>query len=310
MYMRASDIRLDVVVVNFHSAALIARTIAIAHEFAGAGTRLIMVDNSPGDGAANIVRSAAPDATVIENPVNHGYAAAVNQAFMEGDAELVLLINPDVQELSGSYAEVLEAFRDPLAGAVAARLVNTDGTLQPNCICAPRPFDLISEEVALAERFPNWRRPRLYRMLDWDHRDARRVDAARGACIFLRRAAIEDVGLFDEHFFVYYEETDWLIRAKQRGWRTVFLPTVEAVHASAGSSPDIRSPHSLLLLESQHRYARKHFGAMTTGLLRATQLGIDTARLARHALGGRADARAAAVDRIRVHLTMRAPRPS
>jgi GT2 family glycosyltransferase len=128
--------------------------------------------------------------------------------------------------------------------------------------------------------------------------------------MFLRRATIEDVGLFDEHFFVYYEETDWLIRAKRRGWRTIFLPTVEAVHTSAGSSPDIRSPHSLLLLESQHRYARKHFGAMVTGLLRATQLGIDTARLARHTLAGRADARAAAVDRIRVHLTMRAPRPS
>lgn len=308
--MSPRDTRLDVVVVNFHSAALIARTIDVARKFAGTGTRVIVVDNSPGDGAAGSVRSAAPDATVIENPVNRGYAAAVNQAFMEGDAEFVLLINPDVNALSGTYADVLDAFRDPRAAAVAVRLVNTDGTLQPNCICAPRPFDLISEDVAFAERFPKWGRPRLYRMLDWDHGDARRVDAARGACIFLRRAAIEDVGPFDEHFFVYYEETDWLIRAKRRGWRTVFLPTVEAVHASAGSSPDIRSPHSLLLLESQHRYARKHFGAMTTGLLRATQLGIDTARLARYALAGRADARAVAVDRIRVHLTMRAPRPS
>jgi GT2 family glycosyltransferase len=308
--MSDRDIRLDVVVVNFHSASLIARTVAIAQQFAGAGTHLILVDNSPGDGAADIVRSTIADATVIENPVNRGYAAAVNQAILARDAELVLLINPDVRELSGSYADVVEAFRDPLVGAVVARLLNTDGTLQPNCVRAPRPFDLISEDVALAERFPNWRRPRRYRMLDWDHRNARRVDAARGACIFLRRTAVEDVGLFDEHFFVYYEETDWLIRAKRRGWRTVFLPTVEAVHASAGSSPAIRSPHGLLLLESQHRYARKHFGAIRTGLLRATLLAIDTARLVRHALAGRADRRAAAVERIRVHLTMRAPRPS
>ena len=117
-------------------------------------------------------------------------------------------------------------------------------------------------------------------------------------------------GLFDEHFFVYYEETDWLIRAKRRGWRTVFLPTVEAVHASARQLAVRSLPTRLLLLESQHRYARKHFGAMTAGLLRATLVGIDTARLARHALSGRADARAAAVERIRVHLTMRAPRPS
>ena len=155
---------------------------------------------------------------------------------------------------------MLNAFRDPCVGAVVTRLLNSDGTLQPSCIRAPRPFDLISEDLAFAARFPTWQRPRRYRMLDWDHREARPVDAARGACLFIWRGAIADVGPFDELFFLYYEETDWLIRAKRRGWRTVFLPTVEAVHTSAGSSPDVRSRNDLLLLESQHRYARKHFG--------------------------------------------------
>ena len=301
---------LDAIVVNFHSARLIEKTVAIVGEFAGAGTRLILVDNSPGDGAGEIVRSADPEATVIENSVNRGYAAAVNQALMVADADLILLINPDVGRISGSYADVLDAFHRPRVGAVVARLLNSDGTPQPNCIRAPRPFDLISEDLDLAARFPNWRRPRRYRMLDWDHHEARSVDAARGACLFIRRAALADVGLFDERFFLYYEETDWLIRAKRRGWRTIFLPTVAAVHAGAGSSPDVRSPHELLLLESQHRFARKHFGPATTALLRTTQLGIDGARLVRHALDGRAEARAAAADRIRVHLTMHAPRPS
>ena len=181
----------------------------------------------------SIVRAADPEAPSIANPVNRGYAAAVNQAVAVADAEFVLLINPDVRErLRKLRRTCSNAFRDPRVGAVVARLLNSDGTLQPNCICAPRPFDLISEDLAFAERFPNWQRPRRYRMLDWDHREARPVDAARGACLFIRRAAIADVGLFDEHFFVYYEETDWLIRAKRRGWRTVFLPTVEAVHTS------------------------------------------------------------------------------
>jgi N-acetylglucosaminyl-diphospho-decaprenol L-rhamnosyltransferase len=301
---------LDIIIVNFRSAPLMGNTVALAREFLGGDARLIVVDNSPGDGAAEIVRSADPDATVITNAANRGYAAAVNQAVAVAESEFVLLLNPDVRGISGRYADVLEAFRDPRVGAVVIRLLNTDGTLQQNCICAPRPFDMISEDLALAARFPNWRRPHRYRMLDWDHSEARPVDAARGACLFIRRAAFTDVGLFDARFFVYYEETDWLIRAKRRGWRTMFLPTVEAVHASAGSSPDAGSPHDLLLLESQHRYARKHFGPTTSALLRATQLGIDTARLARYALAGRAEAKAAAADRIRVHLTMRAPRPS
>ena len=211
---------------------------------------------------------------MITNPVNRGYAAAVNQALAVGDADFVLLVNPDVQYVSGSYTDVLDAFRHPRVGAVVTRLLNTGGSLQPNCFRAPRPFDLLSEgpcprgalpELAAAAPVPD------------DGLGAERHSASgcRNGCMyFIRRAAIADVGLFDERFFVYYEETDWLIRAKQRGWRTLFLSTAEAVRASAGSSPGVRSRHALLLLESQHRYARKHFGAMTTALIRATMLGL------------------------------------
>jgi GT2 family glycosyltransferase len=302
--------QLDVVVVNFHSAPLIGGTIAIAHAFAGADARLIVVDNSPGDGAAEIVRKADPEATIIVNSRNRGYAAAVNQALDAGERELVLLINPDVRKISGSFGDVVDAFREPRVGAVVTQLLNAAGEAQPHCIQAPRPFDLISEDLALVERFPRWRRPRQYRMLDWDRGDARRVDAATGACLFLRRASLDDVGAFDDRFFVYYEETDWLLRAKQRGWETMFLPSVEVVHDSAGSSPGASSGHNLLLLESQHRYARKHFGVATSGLLRATLCVIDTLRLVRNGLAGRADAARDSRDRIRVHLMARAPRPT
>jgi GT2 family glycosyltransferase len=302
--------RLDVIVVNFHSEPLIGRTVEIARRLAGDGARVIVVDNSPGDGAAEVVRAVDPSAIVIVNPVNRGYASAVNQAFAVADADLVLLINPDVRHVSGNFEDVAAAFGDPRVGAVVPRLLDDDGTLQPSCIRAPRPFDLLSEDVAFVERFPRWGRPREYHMLDWDQQDERQVDAATGACLFIRRAAITDVGPFDERFFVYYEETDWLIRAKQRGWKTVFVPAVEAVHASAGSSPGVSSRNSLLLLESQHRYARKHYGPVRAAFLRAAMLGIDGARLARHGLARNDEKRAAAGDRIRVHLTMRAPRPT
>ena len=300
----------DIVVVNFRSAPLILRTVTLVREFAGEEARLIVVDNSPGDGAAEIVRAAAPDATIITNSVNRGFAAAVNKAVAVAEAEIVCLLNPDVQRISGCYADIAAAFREPRVAAVATRLRNADGTEQPNCFRAPRPFDLLSEDLALAERFPRWQQPRYLRIPEWTEHDPRRIDWAAGACLFLRRAALADVGPFDERFFLYWEETDWLLRAKQRGWQTVFLPTVEAVHVSGGSSPNARSPQSLLLLESQHHYAQKHFGPAKAALLRTTQLGIDTVRLTRHALSGRREARAAAADRIRVHLTTRAPRPS
>ena len=77
-----------------------------------------MVDNSPGDGAADIVRAADPDATIIENPVNRGYAAAINQAVAAAEADFLVLINPDVGHIFGNYADVREAFRDDRVGAV------------------------------------------------------------------------------------------------------------------------------------------------------------------------------------------------
>ena len=205
---------IDVVIVNFHSGPLIGRAIATARAFVGTAARVIVVDNSPGDGAADVVRAAAPEALVIANPVNRGFATAVNQAIAAGKGEIVVLVNPDVQEISGTSTDVMSAFRDARVGAVATRLLNADGTIQPNCFRAPQPFDVISEEVALAQRFPNWRRPRRFRMLDCDHGEVQEVDWAAGACLFLRRAALAEVGQFDERFFVYCEETDWLVRAE------------------------------------------------------------------------------------------------
>lgn len=301
---------LDVVIVNFHSERWIRRAIGLAYEFGGEATRVIMVDNSPGDGAAEIARATERNATIITNATNRGYAAAVNQGIASGSADTVLLLNPDVLRLSGRHADVLEAFREPDVAAVVARLRDTGGAISPSCFQTPRLMDFVAQDLALAARFPGWKWPRRYRMTDWDYASPRRVDVATGACLFLRRAALGDVGPFDERFFVYYEETDWLIRAAQHGWRTMFLPTVEAVHASGASSPGVAAQPSLLLLESQHRYAQKHFGRVAGVALRATQLGIDAARVVRHVLGGNTNRAAMARKRIRVHLLMRAPRPS
>jgi len=300
---------LDVVTVNFHSAALLPTTVDLVRRFAGSAARLFVVDNSPGDGAADTVRELDPDATVIGNTRNRGYAAAVNQALATGDGELVLLLNPDVESVSGTFADVVAAFGDATVGAAVPRLVDPDGSPRPAYIREPTPFDLISEDLALADRFPNWQRPQRYRA-DAAGTAPRQVDAATGACLFIRRAALDDVGPFDERFFVYYEETDWLIRAKRRGWRTLVLPTVEAVHRSTASSPDVAPRHDLLLLESQHRYARKHFGAVRALAIRLVLMAVDAARIVRHSARGRANRRRMALDRIRIHVTTRGPRPS
>jgi GT2 family glycosyltransferase len=299
----------DVVIVNYRSAPVIGRAVTAARELLGPAAGVIMVDNSPGDGAAEAVRAAAPGAAVLANRTNRGFAAAVNRAVALSAAEVVLLLNPDVEAISGSYADVGAAFADPRVAAAAARLEHPDGSALGNCFAAPRAFDHLSEDLALAQRFPRWGRPRRFRQLDRDPSQAGTVDWASGACLFLRRAAVADVGPFDERFFVYCEETDWLVRARGRGWVTAYVPSVRAVHATAASSPGAGARPSLLLLESQHRYARKHFGPARAAALRAALAGLDVARIARHARGNGGTA-AAARARLPVHLALRAHRPA
>ena len=298
------------IIVNFHSAPLIQRTVSVAERYAGGPARFVLVDNSPGDGAADILRSLKPDAVVISNPVNRGYAAAVNQGVAAGDGDTLLLLNPDVDRVTGGHDDAVRAFADPRVQPWPRGCATPTARCSRSCFRAPRPFDLVSEDLALAQRFPHLERPRRYRMLDWDYGASRLVDAATGAFLLLRRAALDDVGPFDERFFVYCEEVDWQIRAARRGWRTQFLPALEAYHETSGSSPGVRSRSSLLLLESQHRYSEKHFGRPVSVALRATLLGIDAARVVRHSAGGSRDRRDAAIDRIRVHVTARAPRPA
>ena len=294
---------LDVVLVNYRSGPRLDASLPALQSFAPDAS-VIVVDNSPGDASARVVHRCVPGSRVITNIENRGFAAAVNQGVRAGTGDLVLLANPDIQSVRGALATVEAEFdRDPRLAAVGVRLLNPDGSLQRSCRTELRPFDLLSETLALHARFPRWRRARRFRMLDWAYDDRRYVDFASGALLFLRRAAIQDVGPFDERFFVYYEEADWLVRAKANGWRTLFCPEIEAVHDAGTSSGESPDRLSLLLAESQHRYARKHFGPIRATGLRAALCCLDLARGVRASVPG-AQAGSASIwwARLRLHL--------
>ncbi len=302
---------LDVIVVSYGSGSLIADCLRAALAFVSSEPHVVIVDNDPGDGAGAAAAAVASRCTVIENERNRGFAAAVNQGIAASDGELVLLLNPDISVLRGDFDEVARAFReDPRLGALTPRLVGPDGLPETTRRREPRPFDLFSEELDLASRFPRWQRPKRFHMLDLADDRPQVVDAATGACLFLRRSALEDVGQFDESFFVYWEETDWLIRAKRRGWSTLYLPSVEAVHLSRSSSDVSRQAMSLLHLEGQLRYARKHFGQVVGTAVRGVLMALDALRWARGFAPGGAFQRASVKGRLRVYLTGRAPRPA
>jgi GT2 family glycosyltransferase len=301
---------LDVVVVSYRSGPLVRDCIGAALAFAGTQTRIVLVDNSPDHGLPALPLDSSWEVSVIENDCNVGYAAAVNQAIRVCDGEIVLLLNPDITAIRGDYGALRAEFAaDDRLAAVTPRLVTTEGVPEAAMRREPTPFDLVAETLDLAGRFPRWQRPKRFRMLDELGGRRRVVDAATGACLFLRRAAIDDVGPFDESFFLYWEETDWLIRAKRKGWATLYLPDVEAVHLGRRSTNVSSDVLWLLLLEGQYTYSRKHFGRLVATALRITLLTVDALRWALRLAPGAAVSRARLGRRIRVHVTGRAPRP-
>jgi GT2 family glycosyltransferase len=291
----------DVVLVSYRSGPLVGRALRAVRTFAPV-SEIIVVNNSPSDAGASAEATAA-GAIVVENGGNRGFAAAVNQAIERSTSDYVMLVNPDVVAVRGSFSAIERLFaRDPLAGGVGVRLENEDGTLQDSSRRTPSVFDFLGESIALSQLFPRWRRPRRFRMLDWQYDDERVVDAASGALLVLRRAALDAVGPFDERFFVYSEELDWFVRAKQAGWRTYFTPDVCAVHVGGGSSDAPSTRLSLLLQASWHTYSRKHLGRINAGLLQFALGAIELARIAAALFRpGRASRISDAVARLRVH---------
>jgi GT2 family glycosyltransferase len=291
---------LDIVIVNYHSGNVLGRCVDALRAFLPAATNYVFVDNSPDDGAVAAVRGRVGHATVLPQATNVGYAAAVNAAVAATSAPTVLLVNPDVIRINGDLERVRLIFDDPSVAVVTGRIVNDRGDVT-RCRHRPAFRDLLELAVSFNRFLPRALRWRSSVILDWDHDSPRDVENFMGAFLLIRRAALADVGPFDERFFFYWEETDWLMRAFQRGWRAVFTPELEVVHLGRASSP-ASAGHSELFVESTHRFARKHFGLIGGIALSGAWTAMDTARLVRQLAFGEPAKRDVVLRRLRVHV--------
>jgi N-acetylglucosaminyl-diphospho-decaprenol L-rhamnosyltransferase len=200
-----------------------------------AGVETILVDHGSTDGTVELVRERYPAVRVIEQE-NKGYGAGLNAGFRAASRRYWLVINSDAWVV-GDALERLVAFADdhPDAAVVAPRLRNPDGTLQRSVRGFPTVWRLATEYFFLRKLAPHSRALNAFYAGDFDHGSARPVDWVMGSCFLVRRAAADVVGLFDEDFFLFSEETDWLYRFHQAGWAVWFTPEAEAVHVGGAS---------------------------------------------------------------------------
>src|SRR5579862_2031333 len=183
-----------------------------------AGVDTIVVDHGSTDGTLDLVREHFPAVRVIEQE-NKGYGAGLNAGFRAADPRYYLVINSDAW-LTGDALERLVAFADahPDAAVVAPRLRNQDGSLQRSVRGFPTLWRLATEYFFLRKLAPRSRALNAFYAGGFDHDEARAVEWVMGSCFLVRREACDAVGLFDEDFFLFSEETDWFYRFHRAGW--------------------------------------------------------------------------------------------
>ncbi|MDZ7344460.1 MAG: glycosyltransferase family 2 protein [candidate division KSB1 bacterium] len=220
---------------------------------------IIIVDNASTDGSREMLQQEFPQAKKIFNTTNKGFAAANNQALAQATGEYLLLLNSDTEVLPGAITQSLEFMEQhPEAGIVGCKLLNPDFTLQPSCESFPNFWDVVFESFFLDRLFPNNKLFGRFHLRFFRYDRIAKVDSVMGAFLLIRRATVEAIGMLDEGFFFYSEETDWCYRAKRKGWEVYFFPGAQAIHHCSQSADPVASKMFVQLHASRYRFYKKY----------------------------------------------------
>jgi len=224
---------------------------------------IIVVDNVSSDRSLEMLREEFPNVALIENSENLGFARATNQGTRIAKGRFILYLNPDTEMHPGALNTLHTLMENtPSAGAVGARLINPDGSLQ----AAAYPFPNLFREFWRLFHLDRLRSIARYPLQRWDPEQAHVVDAVMGACILLRRQALDAVGLLDEDYFIYTEEVDLCYRLKQAGWDVYWEPRSIVLHHGGQSTRQRKTEMFLRLYESKIHFFRKHHGLMAANI--------------------------------------------
>jgi N-acetylglucosaminyl-diphospho-decaprenol L-rhamnosyltransferase len=265
--MSHAEIDVTAILVNYNTRDLLEPCVtALRAGSAGLRLQVVIVDNGSRDGSADLLRSTFTDCEVIVNSANVGFGRANNQALALARGRYVLLLNTDAfVARDGVTSTVRYADEHPACALIGVRLVGRDGVLQPSCRYFPTPWNEFVARAGLSRLFP---RTRLVDDMTWDHASPRECDWVPGCYYLVRRSVIDQVGLFDPRFFLYYEEVDHCRAVKAAGWQVVYYPHTTVVHIggeSAKSDAELTSSGrqiSALQIESSLLYYRKHHGRL------------------------------------------------
>jgi hypothetical protein len=252
----------SIIIVNWNTRDILRNCLtSVFQQTHGMDFEVIVIDNASSDGSAQRVKSEFPQALLIENTENRGFAAANNQGMRIAKGRYILLLNSDTIVLDGAIQKTV-AFADqhPQAAVVGCKVLNPDHSLQPTCFMFPSLLNLFLSASYLYKIFPHSRFFGRERMSWWNRDNVREVDVVTGCFMLVRRKVIEQVGLMDEDFFMYAEETDWCFRFKQAGWQNLFYPDAQIIHLGGQSSKQVKVEMTIQLRRAILHFMKKSYG--------------------------------------------------
>ena len=224
------------------------------------GYETIVVDHGSTDGTVELVRERFPEVRLIQQE-NKGLGGGSNAGMRAASGDYYLLLNSDAWAL-GDAVDRLTAFAEsrPDAAVVGPKLLNPDGSLQRSVRGFPTLWRLATEYFFLRKLAPRTRALNAFYGARFAHDDVREAEFLMGACLLVRKQAADTVGLFDEHFFMFSEETDWCYRFRQAGWNVLFYPGAEFVHVGGATTAQNWGPMYREQLRGHLRFFAKHRG--------------------------------------------------
>ncbi|MFC1811243.1 glycosyltransferase family 2 protein [Thermodesulfobacteriota bacterium] len=247
---------LSIIIVNWNTKKLLLDCLeSIFETVKNMSIEIWLVDNASTDGSAEAVKHAYPDVKVIRNKVNMGFAAANNQAFKRMQGRYALLLNTDTALTQGAVETIYNFMENrPEAGMACGQLLSQDGSKQNSIANFPTLIYLICNESLLQILFP-----KKYPGKRKEYSAPIEVDSCIGACLMVRKKAMEAVGIFDEDYFFFFEETDWAYRMNQAGWKVCFVPSAKIYHFQGQSvGHNVRS--RILFYRSRYIFFKKWHG--------------------------------------------------
>ena len=244
---------ISIIIVNFNTRDLLRDCLnSISKTVLDISYEIVVVDNASSDGSIAMLEEEFPGVRIIKNAENRGFGAANNQAFRIMKGRYALLLNSDTI-LTEHAVEALFAFMEssPAAAMACGQLLNVDGTKQNSIAAFPTLLTLLFNTAFLEYLFPT-----RYPSKRHDYKEPIEIDSGIGACLMVRKDAIDDVGTFDERYFFFFEETDWAREMRSKGWKIFHVPTARIYHLQGQSiGRDVQS--RLEFYRSRYQYFRK-----------------------------------------------------